>query len=150
MKNKIVVQHQELYEVDVIVRRTHPKVRLTEPDKIRVTKLVRRTINKTRGIELIGTPSEQSHQLRRINNVGGQVVIVSIMPGRDAILSTTKPAEIYKEVKRRQRPIMKIIPTKVTRDEYLPTGTWKELGPEPPPRPTIEDLVAKFNSRRNK
>lgn len=150
MKNKVVVQHESLHEVDVIFRRTHPSVRLTEPDTIRVTKLVRREVNKTRGVELIGTPGQQARQLKRINQYGGQVVIVSISEGRDAILSTTKPAEIYKEVKRRQRPVMKIIPTKVTRDEYLPTGTWKELGPEPPARATIEDLANKFNSVRNK
>lgn len=149
---KITVEHSVINEVDITVHRTNSKkVRLTEPDKIRITKLVRRpVVSDKRRVELIGTLGQQVRQLKWINNHGGQNLLVTVGHERDAIKSTVRPKEVYRPVKKKQKPVMKIIPLKVTRDEYLPTGTWKELGPEPPARPTIKDLADKINSLRHK
>lgn len=160
-KNKLTIRHDVLYEVDVTIhrkriithrkdRKLHPNVTRTEPDEIRITKRLRGKVTRGREIEIIGSLGQQVRQLKSVNDHHGQNILVTITPGEDAMISRVKPTEIYREVRKRQRPVMKIIPTKVANDAHLPTGTWKELGPEPPPRPTVNDLMTKINSLRNK
>lgn len=151
-KVKVSVEHSMFTEVDITVHRTNSKkVRLTEPDRIRITKSVRRpVVDDKRKIELIGTLGDQTRQLKWINNHGGQNLLVTIDHERDAIKSTLPSKERYRPVRKKQSPARKLVPVRINADHYAPPGKWKKLGPEPPARPTIYDLAEKINALRNK